>query len=193
MGRTELLPDFGRAPALLAACCLAVALSGCEEDRLAPTSDFTSDNCDDPNDSCSGGVPRIPIGGVDAGAGGSGDGGAGTGGDGGVTADVGTPDLGVPDLGPPPSEFLDLNGTRPTAYVFDISGYLLGISNLAQGTDWIDQALNGNVDLGNGVLNSLVAPLLDNFFRQVLATPEGQRFAIVIDVLNQTAHLFEDF
>lgn len=173
-------------PRLVCAVVFSLVLSACDDDSLNPVSGFRPEDCVDSSDpNCSGNGPRIPVGG----GGGGNDGGL----SGGFDAGLGQiPDMGPPDLGPPPSVFLDLEGTWPTAYVFDVSSYLFGISNLAGGLDFVDQALRGNLDLGNSVLNAIVRPLLDPYIRQVVSTPNGQRFANVIQSLNQIAHLFEE-
>jgi hypothetical protein len=162
---------------------------GCDDTQLSPVTDFEAEDCEDPSaPECREGGPRVPVGG---GGGGGADGGISGGLDLGL-ADAGAPDLGPPDLGPAPSEFLDLNGTWQTEYVFDVSSYLFGISRIGGGLDFVDQALQGNIDLGNAVLNRIVRPLLEPFFRQVASTPNGMRLQTVISTLNQIAHLFRE-
>ncbi len=172
---------------------VALAQLGCaDEVQLAPVSDFRPEDCSDPSaPECRDPNPRVPIRGQDGADGGLGDGGGFDGSFDGGEADAGF-DAGPPDLGPPPSVFLDLEGTWDTEYVFDVSSYLFGISRLGAGLDFVDQALRGNLDLGNSVLNTIVRPLLDPFIRQAVSTPNGQRFATVIGSLNTIAHLFEE-
>ncbi len=189
---------------------------GCEEDTLAPTGGFRPEDCKDINSpECKEGGVRIDAGlvridaghvGGDAGDITGGDAGDITGGDagditGGDSGTVTMPDAGMmgpidsgipPDAGFPPSEFLDLTGTYPTEYVFDVSDYLFGISQIGGGLDFIDQALRGNIDLGNSTLNRILRPLLAPFFRRLVSTPNGMRLATVIGALNQIAHLFEE-
>lgn len=167
---------------------VGLVAGGCDNDPVALRSEFKPEDCPPDEPDCKDGDPRIPIGGGDGGVGtdGGGTNDAGGGGDGGA------PDAGMPDTGPPPSTFLDVSGQWPTSYVFDVGDYLFGISNLANELDFIDQALRGNLDLGNGILDAIVGPLLDAWIRQAVMTPGGQRFQTVIRTLNGAAHLFEE-
>lgn len=180
--RVNPAPDGRRRSSFALLALLGVLAAGCDQDVVTPVTGFAPEDCPPDQPECQGDDPRIPVGvGADAGVG---DGGYFDGGSG--------PDLGAPDLGPPPSEFLDVSGSWPTRYVFDVSDYLFGISSLADELDFVDQALRGNLDLGNAILNQLVRPLLDAWIRQAIMTPGGQRFQTVIRSLNGVAHLFEE-
>jgi hypothetical protein len=168
----------------------------CEEDALAPVSGFQPEECQDLTN-CSEGNYRLDSGvRSDSGPGdpledsgiptGDLDGGADN--DGGV-ADSGAPDTGAPDSGvpPPPSVFLDLRSPAQynTRYVFDVSGYLFGISGIADGLDFIDQALSGNIDTGFPPLDALIQAVISQYVPMWVVD--------LVDALNTVANLMDEF
>jgi hypothetical protein len=66
-------------------------------------------------------------------------------------------------VAPSPAQFLDLNGTYNTRYVFDLSAYLFGISNIADELDFIDQTFAGNIDTGFPPLDAFIVSIVQQF------------------------------
>lgn len=180
---------------LAALVSVALVASACESDDLAPVSTFKPSACK-PGEACGDEGVRLDAGfpavGTDSGATTPGeDAGSSGGGDGGVELDGGgvAPSDGgalVPDAGfpPPPSEFLDLNGTWNTRYVFDLSAYLFGISNIADELDFIDQTFQGNISTGFPPLDAFIISIVQQYVPSWLVD--------LIDVLNTMATLFSE-
>lgn len=173
------------APMILGLGLFAVA---CEDEALQEVSNYTPTDCVDPNDPCGGGGFRLDAGGgggtPDAGAGSDG-GLVGGGPDASLTPDSGVvADAGTPDSGETPSEFLNLAGTWQTQYVFDISDYLFGISNLADELDLLDQVLNNNI-LGQV---PLLGPIIQDLIDMYIPGWVGE----LVNVLSTAATLFEE-
>src|SRR5687768_9468512 len=131
-------------------------LAACEDDPLSPVSGFDPGDCLDPG-RCSEGGNKLdagfdpvdpdsgrPTGETDTGVPPVDDSEPADSGD----FDSGDFDSGVVDTGPPPSDFLDVSGPWQTTYEFDTSEYLFGISNIADETSLVNNAINGNVNTG---------------------------------------------
>ena len=166
-------------------------LAGCEEEKLAPVSAYMPEDCLDPLSSCGEGGFRLDAGthaldsGVHPDSGGEGtDGGIIGGGPDASLLDTGVSDAGPVDSGVPPSEFLNLAGTWPTQYVFDISSYLFGISNIADELDFLDRLLNDGISTG--------IPFLDPLIQGVIAQYIPPWVGDLVDMLSTAATLFEE-
>lgn len=185
-----------RAGLLTCLSLFAPLLVGCEDDGLTPTSGFKPSECtNDPLCETGGrldsgfgdtGVP--PVNGDQDGGVPAGDGGAAV--DSGDTDGGAAPDAGSPvDVGPGVDsgtidDFLNLAGTYDTQYIFDWSNALFGISGLAGPLDFLDQAIEGNIDTGFPPLDALIAAVVQQFVPPWLAT--------LISVLNDVANFFEE-
>jgi hypothetical protein len=171
-----------------------VLVAGCEEEQLTPVSGFDPEDCTDPNSTCGEGGFRLDAGHnpLDSGAaldGGDGDGGLiGGGPDAGLldtgVADSGPADSGPLDSGVPPSEFLNLAGTWQTQYVFDISDYLFGISNIADELDFLDRLINDGISTGFPPLDLLVQGVISQYIPPWVGD--------LVDMLSTAATLFEE-
>lgn len=173
----------------LAALFILGALAlGCEEETLAPVSGFMPNDCTDPSGVCGEGGFRLdsgvlPVDGganpVDAGDNGGMDGGIVGGG-----LDAGLADSGPPDSGVVPSTFINIAGSWPTQYVFDISDYLFGISNIADELDFLDRLLNDGISTGIPFLD----PLVQGVIQQYIPAWVGE----LVMTLSTAATLFEE-
>ncbi len=186
--------SLARAVTLTSLLVAATLSSACEEDALVASGGFDPTQCPDDDPQCndrnrdkldageapwldSGVVPDAGVAPVDAGV-------AET--DAGVVdPDSGVaPDSGVEiDAGVPP-EFLIVAGSYRTHYKMDLSRYLLGLSNIAEPLDFLDQAIAGNVNTG--------FPPLDALVRDIIARYVPPWVGTVIGVLNSLANFFEE-
>lgn len=173
---------------LLAVGLGLVFLAGCEEELLTPVSGYNPEDCTDPSGACGEGGYRLDAGVNETDSGEVWD--AGEGIDSGLPeTDAGSADAGFVDSGPldsglPPSEFLNVAGTWPTQYVFDISDYLFGISNIADELDFLDRLLSGNISTGFPPLDALIQGVVQQYI------PAWVRD--LVDMLNTAATLFEE-
>lgn len=183
-------PRASNVAAIFALSSLAL-FAGCDSDELGQVSEYEGTECVRNND-CPDDRVRLDAGGGGVDPSDSGDTTPAT--DGGTNTDSdsgsgGDPDSGVSNPGdaaivtPPPSIFLDLNGTFNTRYELDLSAYLFGISGIANELDFIDQTFAGNISTGFPPLDAFITSIVQQFVPPWVVD--------LVGVLNTAATLFD--